>query len=413
MSGMGYSKETFIGISWVGAFRIFSRCIAFLRIIILARILTPMQFGVFGIAAMALALLEILTETGINVFLVQKKDDLREYINDAWLVSIFRGLLIAVLIVLTAPLIISFFKIPQSKELILLISIVPFIRGFINPAEVKFQKDLQFGKEFYFKMAIFSLDSLVAMIITLITHNAMGLVFGLIAGAIFEVILSFILIKPIPTLKFNLQKISKIFHNGKWVTLYGIINYAASKGDSVIIGRLLGSGLLGIYQMGYTVSTIPISEIVDTTNRVTFPVYAKIAGDINRLKKAFMRTILLVSAVSILIGTVIFFFPKDLFILIFGQKWADAMIVLKPLAIYGVIRSISGATSSLFLSVGRQNYVAAMTLARFIVLAITIIPLTMTYGIFGSSISVLLSGIIELPTSWYFAKNVFKSEIVK
>src|SRR3989344_6047360 len=115
---MGYSKQAIIGISWIGAFRVFSRLIAFLRVIVLARLLVPSQFGVFGIASMALALLEILTETGINVFLIQKKDDLREYINDAWLVSIFRGLLIAVLIVLTAPLIISFFKIPQSKELI-------------------------------------------------------------------------------------------------------------------------------------------------------------------------------------------------------------------------------------------------------------------------------------------------------
>lgn len=407
---MGYSRQTIVGISWIGAFRVLSRLIAFLRVVILARLLVPAQFGVFGIATMALALLEILTETGINVFLIQEKKDADSYVNDAWFVSIIRGILISIFIILTAPLVVEFFKIEQSLEIILLISAVPFMRGFINPSIVKYQKNLQFNKEFLLRSVVFAFDSLVAIVASLITRSAIGLVFGLMAGAILEVILSFILIKPTPSIRFNLQKINKIFHRGKWVTLYGILNFVASKGDSVIIGRVLGSGPLGIYQMGYTISTMPVSEIADTANRVTFPVYAKIAEDVNRLKKGFTKTILLVSAISILIGTVIFFFPKDLFILIFGQKWADTMIVLKPLAIFGVIRAISGATSSLFLSVGKQNYVAGMTFLRFAALALTIVPLTIVYGIEGTSYSVLISGIVEVPLVAYYVWLIFKTD---
>lgn len=407
---MGYSKQTIVGISWIGAFRVLSRLIAFLRVVILARLLVPAQFGVFGIASMALGLLEILTETGINIFLIQEKEDVDTYVNDAWFVSIARGILITLFIILTAPFVATFFQIEQFLGIILLISSVPLIRGFINPSIVKYQKNLQFNKEFFLRTAIFALDSLVAIVASLITRSAIGLVFGLIAGAILEVILSFILIKPTPKLSFNLQKINKIIHRGKWVTLYGILNFAALKGDSVIIGRVLGSGPLGIYQMGYTISTMPVSEIADTANRVTFPVYTKIAEDVSRLKKGFTKTILLVSAISILIGTVIFFFPKDLFILIFGQKWADTMIVLKPLAIFGAIRAISGTTSSLFLSVGKQNYVAGMTFLRFAALALTIVPLTIVYGIEGASYSVLISGIVEVPLVAYYVWLIFKTD---
>lgn len=407
---MGYSKQAIVGISWIGAFRVLSRLIAFLRVVILARLLVPAQFGVFGIASMALGLLEILTETGINIFLIQEKEDVDTYVNDAWFVSIARGILITLFIILTAPFVATFFQIEQFLGIILLISSVPLIRGFINPSIVKYQKNLQFNKEFFLRSAIFALDSLVAIVASLITRSAIGLVFGLIAGAILEVILSFILIKPTPKLSFNLQKINKIIHRGKWVTLYGILNFAALKGDSVIIGRVLGSGPLGIYQMGYTISTMPVSEIADTANRVTFPVYTKIAEDVSRLKKGFTKTILLVSAISILIGTVIFFFPKDLFILIFGQKWADTMIVLKPLAIFGAIRAISGTTSSLFLSVGKQNYVAGMTFLRFAALALTIVPLTIVYGIEGTSYSVLISGIVEVPLVAYYVWLIFKTD---
>ena len=70
---MGYTKEAIKGVSWLGAFRLFARVLSFLRTIIVARILSPAQFGVYGIAALALSLIEILTETGINVFLVQNK----------------------------------------------------------------------------------------------------------------------------------------------------------------------------------------------------------------------------------------------------------------------------------------------------------------------------------------------------
>jgi len=405
----GYSKRTIVGFSWMSAFRIFSRAIGFIRVVIIARLLVPSQFGVFGIASMSLALLEILTETGINIFLVQEKEDVKKYINDAWLVSVIRGILIASFIIFTAPFVVAFFKIPQSIGIILLISIVPFIKGFINPAEVRFQKELQFNKEFYFRSAIFSLDSLVAVIVSLITHSAIGLVFGLIAGALFEVILSFILIKPVPALKFDLRRISKIFHKGKWVTLYGILNYAASKGDNIAIGRLIGAGALGIYQMGYTLATLPVSEIADVSNRVTFPVYSMISEDKHRLKNGFKKAVLFVSTVSVLIGLVIFFFPKDLFVFIFGQKWESTIIVLRPLATFGVIRAISGTTSSLFLGLGRQSYVAGITFLRFMVLVITVVPLTVNYGIVGTSYSVLISGISEIPIVGYYIWLTFKS----
>jgi O-antigen/teichoic acid export membrane protein len=403
----GYTKRTIIGVSWMSGFRVVTRIIAFARIIILARILVPSQFGVFGIATMALALLEILTETGINVFLVQEKEDIKRYVNDAWLISIIRGILIAIFIILTAPYVASFFNIQQSIGLLFFISVVPFMRGFINPSEVTFQKELQFNKEFYFRTAIFGLDSLVAIIVSLITHSAVGLVFGLIAGTILEIILSFTIIKPIPTLDFNLQKLKKIFHSGKWVTLFGVFNYAASKGDSMAIGKILGPGPLGIYQIGYTIATMPVSEIADVANRVTFPVYSKISEELQRLKEGFIKTTLLVSAISILLGIIIFFFPRELFILIFGQKWADTMIVLKPLAIYGAIRGISNTASSLFLALGKQKYVAGITFLRFAVLAITIVPFTLSLGLLGAGYSVLLSGIVELIPIGYCIGLVF------
>ena len=65
----------------MGGFRVVSRGFAFVRTAILARILSPAQFGVYGIVLIVLALLELLTETGVNIFLIQEKDDIDSYIN--------------------------------------------------------------------------------------------------------------------------------------------------------------------------------------------------------------------------------------------------------------------------------------------------------------------------------------------
>ena len=119
-----------------------TRVFTFVRLAILGRLLTPTQFGYFGIASLLPSLLEILTETGINIFLVQEKSHIREYINSAWAVSILRGIILGLAIFLSTPFIAGFFKSPEATSVIQLTSLIPFIRGFINPAIITYQKEL-------------------------------------------------------------------------------------------------------------------------------------------------------------------------------------------------------------------------------------------------------------------------------
>ena len=407
---MGYSKQAFIGISWMGAFRLISRIVAIGRSILLARVLTPAQFGVFGIASIILSFLEILTETGVNIFLIQEKEDIDKFVSSAWIVSILRGTLICLAIITTAPFIVNFFNMQDLYRFLYLISLVPLIRGFINPSIVKYQKNLKFKKDFWLRISIYLFDSATSVILALTLSDAIGFVWGLIAGAILEVILSFILFRPQPILKLEFNFLKLIINRGKWVTAYGIFNYIAKEGDTIVIGKLLGAAPTGIYQMGYRLSTLPISEISDVVNRVVFPVYSKISDDKDRLLRAFKRTLITVSFPVLILSVIIFFLPKEFFDLLLGSKWGEITSVLKILVIYGMFRAISGVSSSLFLSVGKQNFVAGMTFVRVLVLVITIIPLTTNYGIVGASFSALLSVILELPLICYYIWKVFTSK---
>lgn len=405
---MGYTSRALKGISWMGVLRVSTRSITFLRIAILARILSPSQFGVFGVASLVLALLEILTETGINIFLIQQKDDIKKYLSSAWIVSIVRGCLIAIVLILSAPYVVNFFHSPESYPVIILIAFVPFIRGFINPSIIKIQKEIEFKKEFYLRLIIFTVDALVAIIFAFITKSTESFAYGLIVSAILEVTLSFIFFKPLPSLSFDLEKIKLIIRRGWWVTLTGIFSYSAENGDNIVVGRLLNTSSLGIYQVAYKFSTLPISEITDVVNKVVFPVYSKFSEDKDRLWKAFIKVSLTSSVLAVFLGAFIFLFAEQIIFLLLGSLWMEAVPVVKILAFYGVLRTIFGNFSPVFLAMHRQDIVAKMTSFRVSALLITIVPFINMYGLIGAALSVLISILVEIPIVLYFSYKVFK-----
>ena len=97
MRNFGHNSRAFVqGLSWTVVLRFVVRGVAVIRSVVLTRLLDPAGFGVFGIAVMVLALLELMTETGINIFFLQNRDKIDKYLNTAWVISIIRGLWVMV-----------------------------------------------------------------------------------------------------------------------------------------------------------------------------------------------------------------------------------------------------------------------------------------------------------------------------
>jgi len=405
---MGYKNSAFKGFSWMGVLRFITRIVAFLRLAILARILTPAQFGVFGVATLVLSFLEVLTETGINVFLIQKKDESDNYISSAWVVSIARGILIAILLIILAPFISKFFNSPESYKIILLIALAPLIRGFINPAIINIQKNIEFHKEFYLRTTLLIVDASVAIIVAFITKSAESMAYGLIISAIVEVILSFVFIKPWPKFTKDINKMKYIFNRGWTITLTGIFSYFSENLDNIVIGKMLGTESLGIYQSAYKISTLTISEVVEVTNKVTFPVYSKLSEDKDRLFRAFKKVFISSSGIAIILGLGIYIFAEQIVLILLGPSWTAAIPVVKVLAIYGIFRAIFGNFSAVFLSLEKQKYVAIMTLARLLALCLFIFPLVSLFGMVGAGYAMIVSILVEIPIILFFTHLLFK-----
>ncbi len=407
---MGYFGQTIKGISWIGGLRGVTRGLAFVRILILARLLTPSQFGLFGVASFMLALVEVFTETGINIFLVQREGKIDNYLSSAWIISIFRGFIIFTVILVSAPFASSLFNAQDALGLLILIAFVPLVRGFINPAVVLYQKELSFHKEFYFKATVLSFEVVVSVILAYLLRSPAGLILGLIASAILEVFLSFLLIKSRPTFKFERMRFVEVLHTGKWVTISTIFNYLYQNVDDMVVVRFLNTTSLGFYQMAYKLAMLPITEVADVVGRVTFPVYARISGDKKRLKKAFYKTIAANLILSSPVVIVFIIFPNQIVLLILGEKWLGAVPAFQVLVFFGLARAVTSPATVLLLALKRQDVVAKISLGTFLLMALTIIPFVTIWGIFGAGLSSVLASVIMIPFAYYFSLRYFSDK---
>ncbi len=403
---MGYKKDVIKGLSFIGSLRFLTKAVGFLETIILARILAPEQFGIYAIALLALGLLETITQTGVNVVLVQEKET-DKYVSSAWIISILRGLVIMIILLIAAPFIANFFHSPASVTLLYWISIVPLLRGFINPAVVKLQKDLLFAKNFWYQTIILVIDTTVSIIVTYITQNPIGIVVGLLAGVIVELVLSYIIVSPRPSFHFEKAYIATIFHRGKWITGTAIFDYLFTNMDNIAVGRMLGASSLGIYQLAYSLAVMPFVELGNAFNYVMFPIFSKLTHDRSRLRNAFIKMILGVAVLAIPF-VIIFTVVPQIFVFILGEKWSAIVSVLPILSVVGFVKALSNMAAALFLSEIKQKYAMVITFVTTISMLATLVPLVQNYGIVGAAIAALIGSLVALPFYLYFVWQLLR-----
>jgi len=393
---MGYKKIAVTGFGWMSLLRIAGRGITIVKTAILARILSPVDFGQFGAATLSLSLFEVLTETGVNQALIYSDKKVEELVNPAWTVAIVRGSIISILIASSAWPVSIFFSDSNLIKLILVLSLVPLIKGFINPMTVEFVKELQFGKETLFRLTLLIIDGLTAIISAIFLKSAMAFALAMIIAGITEVILSFLFFKIRPKLSFSRQYLFEIMNYGKWVTLSGIGYWLSSELDDFVAGKAFGMKTLGIYQAAYKISTLPVTEIAGSVNQVSFPVMSKLKDDRLRFWKIFTGSIGVIGIIGVIGGLVLWIWPREVVLILLGDKWLGAVPLIRILAIFGVVRSIESGIQPVFLARGKPK---VATIGNFIKVGTLVLGLLFLtkFGINGIAWSALLSGVGVVP----------------
>ncbi len=389
------SKRVVRGGIWVFALRITNRGLGFIRTIILARLLAPHDFGLLGIAMLAIATLETFSQTGFQAALIQKKENIESYLDTAWTVSAIRGIVLFLILFFSAPVVAKFFNSPQATLVIRVIAISTLLSGFRNIGILFFQKELEFNKQFVYEFSATIVDLTVAISLAFILRNVWALVWGGLAANFVRLFMSYIIQPYRPRIRFEKEKFQDLFGFGRWVLGSSILIFLITQGDDIFVGKMLGVTALGLYQMAYLISNLPATEITHVISQVTFPAYSKLQDDLPKLREAYLKVLQLTAFISIPLAGGIFVLAPEFTKIFLGNKWMPMVPAIQVLVLAGLIRSIAATTGPIFHGVGKPKIDTIWQIIRLIVLIALIYPFTMRWGILGTSITVLFSILVS------------------
>ena len=398
---------------WVFALRVLENGLGLIKLVILARFLAPNDFGLFGIALLALSTLETFTQTGFQAALVQKKEGITQYLDTVWTASVIRGSILFIIILLSAPYVALFFNTPKASLIIQVIGVSMFLGGFTNIGIIYFQKELEFNKQFAYRLSTTVVEFVVVLSAALIFKNVWALVFGLLAGSLAGLVVSYVIHPYRPHFRLDLGKARELSGFGRWVFGSTILVFLVTQGDDAFVGKVLGATMLGFYQMAYRISNMPATEITHIISEVTFPAYSKMQDDLSRLREAYLRVLQLTAFLSFPISGLIFILGPDFTKIFLGEKWMPMVPAMQVLVLYGLFRAIGATTGVVFMAVGKPEIRTKIQFAQLILLAILIYPLITHWGIVGASIAVTAYALVFNFVAVYKVLNIVKSELKK
>ena len=395
-------NKSFQGAFWLGSLRLVIKAFAFFKLLVIARILTPRDLGLFGIIMLPYGLLEVALESGINQALIQTKKDPGQYFSTAWVTLFLRGLVISLALWLLAPFVSRFY----GEDLVLpirLVALTPLLKGLINPAVVLFRRQLLYGKEFTYQSISSIAEALATIVLTLTLRNMLALPLGVVVGGLTAMVTSLIMVKS-NFVGASFNKLKELYTYGKWVTVGTFLSFLTDKGDDFLVSKALGAQPLGLYQTAYKISNLPTTEGAGLIYQIIFPIFATIQTDIVRLKRGLIKALAVTFTLSGLFAAGVYLTAPFLVKLFLGEIWLPMVPALNVLLIFGLTRPLISVSSALFDAVGRPQVATYMNAMKLAVLLILLWPLTRAYGIVGTALAVVIAQLTVYP--WYASRLI-------
>lgn len=379
-----------------------TKAFALVRLAVITRWLSPADLGGFGLAILVFAVAEIVTETGVNMTLLKHPNRLKTYIHTAWVVSMVRGVLIAAAILALAVPLQQFFSVAELPFLLQLCALTAVIRGAINPAVITFQQELQFGRETLYRVPLQIIDLLVGFLFAWWWQSAAGLIVGLMVAAVVEVISSFMIFSQRPNLLLaRWDQVKSLYRETRAIILNGIAHYLTEHSDDLLIGRLLGSSALGLYQTAYKIISAVTMDLAAVSVQALYPIYAKRLNSSEGIARTFWRSFATFLIAVVPFGVAFMIFPAQLTNLVFGAEWQGIAPILPWLFIGAVAKSSLTLATPIAILKNTVKWYALINFSIVVMMLAGITWLGPRYGVLGASWAVMIAMLAVQPVVWW------------
>ncbi|MFV0590281.1 MAG: lipopolysaccharide biosynthesis protein [Draconibacterium sp.] len=357
---------------------------------VLARLLTPEEFGIVALVTVFATFFRLLSDFGIGQAVVQNQKLTKQDIQSIFSFSVIFGIVLSVVFYLAAPFIANFYKERALINVTKLLSLsVLFASVQIIPKAIS-QKNLKFKQIGIVTVIIQVVCGITAIILAYNGFSYYALVYQSIISSALTLIV-FYLLNPIKVVfKIRMEAVKKIIRFSTFNFLFNFINYFSRNGDNLLIGKFLGSTALGFYDKAYRLMMLPAQNLTHVVTPVLMPVLAKHQDDKELIYNTYSKVVKILATIGFPLSVLLFFSAHEIINLLYGPQWELSIPVFKIIALTIGIQMIYSSAGSIFQAVDRTDLLFIYGVIGAILLLSGI-----SYGVFiGKSIEAVGYGIL-------------------
>ncbi len=350
------------GSAWMVAVRWVVRGLGAVNVVVLARLLTPEDFGVVAMATAVVGLSRVFFELGVDYALIRNADATDSDFHAAWSIRLLQSIAVAAVLVLVAPYAVLYYDDHRVAPLLWVLAVSVIIQGLTNIGIVSFRKDLEFDKEFKYLVVAKVLSIGITISLALVLRSYWALVLGILAAYVVECVLSYFFHPFRPKLRFTGAR--AIWSFSKWVAVLQTANYLSANFDRLLLGGLLAPGRLGHYTVGVELSQMAATEITAPISRAIVPGLAKLQTDPKRLRTAFLKSLGATAIVTVPVSIGFALVAKEFVPIVLGAQWTPAIAIVQVASVHLMFTTLGTVASNISLVTGHISTLATLSVVR-------------------------------------------------
>ncbi|MFD2998842.1 MOP flippase family protein [Pontibacter toksunensis] len=388
---MEIKKEAIRGVKWTSLSTGLTVIIQLIQTAILARILSPEDYGLMALANIAMGFISIFLDMGISYAIISKPHITHQQLSSLYWLNIITGILLFVILSSASPLVAAFYDEQELTPIIIITSITFISSGFSIQYYALLSKELKF--DILSKIAILTQGTgfLISVILAFNGFKIYSLVYAYLFSSLFNSLLLIYFGRKyhVPSFYYSFQEIKEFISFGSFQIGERTLNYFNSQFDSLIIGKVLGPGMLGFYTLAKNLTIKPIDIINPIITKVTIPIMSKVSSDTNYLGRIYKKTLEYLCSINFPIYALFFILAEPIILVLYGAKWTEAIHFFRLLSLYFLIRTTFNPIGSLLIARGKANWAFYWNLSFF-----TIMPVAIWLGSFWGVSGVIFALII-------------------
>ena len=390
-------QQTLVGLGWSGAARLLGQLLQFAVAVILARLLSPKEYGLLGMVLVFTGFANSLVDMGLGASIIQKDSLSARHLNSVFWLNLVTGILLTGVFVVAAPFVARFYAEPQLR-LLTTVTAITFILGSLNVVQnALLDKLLNFRTKFWIEIVSIFTSGIVALLLAFNGAGVWSLVGQLLTATIVRVVVMWSLSPWRPEMSFDFSAIRELMHFSGNLMGFGIIIYWSVNIDKLVIGRWIGSSALGFYSLADKLMRLPLTNVTEISTTVMFPALSAIQDHVETVERAYLRGTRMIALLTfpMMIGLSVLAEPAIL--VVYGNKWRESIIILQLLCFAGMAQSIYNTANWIFLSQGRTDTLFRLGVYATVVRAVGVL-IGAHWGLVGVAWAYVLGSYVFI---WY------------